>query len=71
MSEITMTPVTSSNIKAIGTDGSKLRVQFHTGAPWEYEDAAHHHDPMLSADSPGGYFHANVKGKHEGRMVTA
>lgn len=66
----TMTPVTSSNIKAIGTAGNKLHVQFHSGQTWEYDDAAHHHPEMLKPGvSAGKYFHANVKGKHEGRAI--
>lgn len=75
MSDVQMTPTQSSNIKAIGTDGPKLRVQFHSGQTWEYDDAAHHHQPMLdlhaAGESVGKYFNANVRGKHEGRMVTA
>lgn len=70
MSTIEMTPVASSNIKAVAQDGHKLRVQFHSGQAWEYDNAAHHYDAMVKPGaSPGKYFHANVKGRHEGRKV--
>ena len=68
-----MTPIDGySNIKAIGRDGDKLRVQFHSGAMWEYDDAGHHYDKMLepSCQSVGGYFHNNVKKNHPGRAVS-
>lgn len=67
---MTMTPVESSNIKAIGKDGHKLRITFNSGATWEYDRAAHHHEEMLKPGvSVGKYFNANVRGKHEGRKV--
>jgi len=67
---VEMTPVQSSNIKAVGKDGNKLRVNFHSGATWEYDDAAHHHAPMTTpGESVGKYFHANVRGKHAGRVI--
>ena len=67
---IEMTPVKSSNIKAIGTDGSKLHIQFHSGGEWQYDDAAHHHAEMLKPGvSVGGYFHAHIRGKHKGGAV--
>lgn len=68
---VEMKPVGSSNIKAIGRDGDKLRVQFFSGATWEYDDAAHHYDEMLkpSCKSVGSYFHNNVKNNHSGRKV--
>lgn len=66
-----MTPIEgSSNIKAIGRDGNKLRVQFHSGATWEYDDAAHHHDTLMKHKSPGGYFYSDIRNKHQGRKVS-
>lgn len=63
--DIVMTPVESSNIKAVGVDGDKLRVEFNNGALWEYDNAAQHHDEIINAKSkgksPGSYFHHNVR----------
>lgn len=64
-----MTPVDSTNIKAIGKDGNDLIVHFNSGAKWRYTDAGRHHDAMLKSDSAGGYFHACVKGNHEGQKI--
>jgi KTSC domain len=72
MNDVKMTPVGSSNIKAIGRDGDKLRVEFFSGSTWEYDDASHHYDKMLdsSCQSVGKYFHANVRNNHTGRKVS-
>lgn len=67
-----MKPVDSTNIKRVGHDPAtnKMRVQFHSGATWEYDDVPeHHHTGIMGADSPGSYFHANIKNRHKGRMV--
>lgn len=66
-----MTPVKSSNIKGVDHNPATghLIVEFHSGQKWEYDDAAHHHGPMLAAESVGKYFHAHVRGKHEGRRI--
>lgn len=69
---VAMKPVDSSNIKAIGRDGDKLRVQFYSsGETWEYDDAAHHYDEMLkpSCQSVGSYFYKHVRNSHKGRKV--
>lgn len=73
MANVEMKPVGSSNIKAIGKDGHKLRVQFFSGDTWEYDHAAHHYNEMLkpSCKSVGGYFHGNVKNRYEGRKVSS
>jgi hypothetical protein len=62
MSDVTMTPVLSSHIRAIGKDGDWLHIQFKSGHTWRYRDAAHHHDKMLQPDvSLGKYFHAKIR----------
>lgn len=70
MSDPTMTPVTSSNIAEIGTDGDDLHVKFKSGAHWKYPGAASHHAEMLKPGvSVGKYFHANVRGKHDAQKI--
>ena len=63
-----MTKLNSSNIAAIEKDGKDLIVTFRSGGTYRYEGAAHHHDEMVSADSPGRYLHANIKDKYEWRL---
>jgi hypothetical protein len=60
-----MTEVNSSNIAAVEIDGEDLIVTFRSGGTYRYEGAAHHHDDLVNAESPGRYLHANIKGKHE------
>jgi hypothetical protein len=68
---LTMTPVTSSNIAAVGHDGSALYVQFQNGGLYRYPSVgADHHAALLSASSPGQYFHQKVKSTHKGERVT-
>jgi hypothetical protein len=73
-----MTPVTSSNIHAIGHDPvtNTLKVQFKdkSGAPtatWEYDGvpAEKHAALMAATPSIGSHFAKNIKGQHEGRKV--
>ncbi len=66
----TMTPVTSSNIAAVGHDGDALYVQFTNGTTYRYPGApAEHHEGLTKTDSPGRYFHHFVKGAHAGDRV--
>jgi hypothetical protein len=65
MSDIKMTPVISSHIRAVGQYGTTLRLQFKSGKTFDYKRAAHHHEPMVQSDSPGNYFHANIRNNKE------
>ena len=70
---IEMQPVTSSQIAAIGHDPetNKLRVQFHSGSLYEYDDVpASTFNSLLNADSPGKHFGAHIRGRHAYRKVT-
>lgn len=51
----------SSMIALIGTDERNLLVRFNKGQLYSYADAADHCTAMLTADSAGKYFLANVK----------
>ena len=63
MSEIPMQSVQSSNIRAIGHDGSMLRVEFSNGSTYDYEGVPSRvFDDLVSADSVGRYFAQNIKG---------
>ena len=62
------TPVNgSSNILEIGhdPDANVLEVQFKNGGVYRYADVDQDkHKALMSADSIGGFIHANIKGKH-------
>lgn len=61
---MSLTPVKSSNIKAVGYDPQSraLTVEFHSGAQHRYDDVPpEHHQGLIEADSVGKYFHANVR----------
>lgn len=71
-----MTPVKSSNIKAVGYDASArhLTVQFHGGASHRYEDVSPEKHTALMGDgvkghSVGRYFHANIKDAHKSKKL--
>lgn len=61
------TPVTSSNIHAIGydPDSQTLEIEFNSGAVYDYSDVPQsEYDGFIGADSKGKYFHANIKNRY-------
>jgi hypothetical protein len=65
-----MEPVTSGHIRAIGHDGTTLRVEFTNGAIHEYEHVAPEEFLKLKmAPSVGKYFHDQIKTKIQSRQV--
>lgn len=61
-----MTPVKSSNIKAIGYDPNTktLTIEFNSGGIYDYPDIEQHeHDSLLSAESIGSHFHKHIRPK--------
>ena len=67
-----MTPVTSSQVKAIGHDPATntLTVQFHTGSTYTYDGVdAKTYDAMLNAKSIGKFLGAEIKGKYKYKKV--
>jgi len=60
----TLTPVTSSNIKAVGHDPATntLYVQFFTNTTYSYRPvSAQTAADMLAAESVGKFFHRHIK----------
>lgn len=72
VSAITLQPIESSNIKAVGYDpaGRKLCVEFRSGAVHDYHDVPGDvHQALLTAKSIGAY-HANFfKGRFKSTKV--
>lgn len=58
------TPVSSSNISAVGYDADSqvLEVEFTNGAVYSYSGVPPgEYEGFMSADSKGKYLHANIK----------
>lgn len=53
--DMPMTPVASSNVAAIGTEGRDLLVQYTSGATYRFAGQAEHAGEIMVAASPGGY----------------
>ncbi len=73
---MSLKPVQSSNIKAVGYDAEArhLTVQFKDGASHRYEDVpAETHAGLMGEGvkdhSVGKYFHAHIKGKHKSKKI--
>jgi len=61
----------SSNIQAIGFDHGVLRVVFHSGSTYDYDDVPEEvFQQFLAASSKGKYFAANVRGHYNARKVS-
>lgn len=62
-----LTPVQSSNIEAIGHDGTDLYVKFNSGSVWKYGGVpADVHVEMLRSTSVGRFFFQKIKGTYAG-----
>ena len=61
------TPVSSSNLAAVGYDPNTkiLEIEFHGGSVYAYSDVPQDiFDELMSAESHGKYFNANIKDKY-------
>jgi hypothetical protein len=59
-------PVSSSNIVSIGYDPETrdLEVEFKGGSAYRHAEVPQEiYDGFMAADSKGGFYHANIKGK--------
>lgn len=74
MPDISMTPVTSSALKAIGYDPATktMHVEFPTGVRWTYAGVPQEEfDAVKDADSVGRAFGQRIKGLYQGAKVEA
>ena len=61
------TPVSSSNVSAIGyaPDSGVLEVEFTNGAVYSYSGVPlGEYEGFMRAESKGKYLHANIKGRY-------
>lgn len=64
--------VTSSNIASVGYDATTqtLEVEFTSGKVYQYANVpAKTHSELMSADSVGSFFAANIKKRFAGALV--
>jgi hypothetical protein len=64
---MTMQPVSSSNLAAVGYDPETqtLAIEFKSGGTYEYYDVPQQvFDGLLSAASHGQYFQSNIRGSY-------
>ena len=65
---MTMQPVKSSNVKAVGHDAdtNTLGVQFNSGATYHYHDVpAEKHAALLKSESIGKFIGTDIKPHHK------
>lgn len=61
------TPVTSTDIRAIGydADSQTLEIEFNSGGVYQYSGVSSgEYDSILASDSKGKYFHAYIKNRY-------
>ena len=62
---MSMIPVNSRAIRAVGYDGYTLRVQFHGGRYYDHPGVPQYKfDGLMSASSKGRYYNDNIKGQY-------
>lgn len=70
MSDIILIPVFSSNVEAVGHDGSKMRARYKGGAIYEYDAVTEDEfEAVLGADSVGSALRAVMKSKDYRRVA--
>lgn len=64
------TPVTSSNIEAVGYDPGLLRIWFKNGSAFDYAGVTpEEYESLIQAGSIGKHFNAEIKSKYTGGKV--
>jgi hypothetical protein len=67
-------PVDSSNIRSVGYDHATrtLEVIFHNGGHFSYAGVTPEtHAALIADESPGGYFHREIRNMHASERVKA
>lgn len=66
------TPLQSSNVKAAAWLANTLFVDFHNGRRYKYDDVPEEvFQGLVRAESPGKYFHAEIRARFETSLVDA
>lgn len=68
---LTMIPVSSSNLSAIGYENGNLYIRFHSGRIYMYLNVPHsEYIALLHAPSHGTYFHAHIRNFYTPRQIS-
>jgi KTSC domain-containing protein len=63
---LTMIPVNSSAIRAVGYDGNNLTVEFHNGRIYEHPSVPYSvYAGLMQAPSKGAYYNQNIRGRYK------
>ncbi len=63
---LTMIPVDSSAIHAVGYDGHTLIVEFHSGRNYAHPRVPYAlFEGLLNASSPGAFYNRHIRGKYK------
>lgn len=67
---VEMKSIPSSNIDAVGHEGTTLYVRFKSGPTWKYDDVnAATYEEMMASGSIGSYFAKHIKPHHKAEKV--
>ncbi len=62
---MSMIPVSSSAIRAVGYEGNTLFVKFSNGRTYPHRGCPYRHfEGLLNASSPGAYYNRNIRGRY-------
>jgi hypothetical protein len=62
---MTLTPVSSSAIRAVGYDGDTLTVEFHNGDVYDHPGVPESvYRGLMSAPSMGAYYNRYIRGRY-------
>ena len=65
-----MTPVSSSNLSSVGYENGTLYIRFHNGRLYAYYNVpVSEYEALMSADSHGKYFNANIRNLYDYRRI--
>lgn len=65
-----MIPVASSNLSAVGYEGSTLYIRFHSGSTYEYYNVPSSvYNGLMSASSKGTYHSDFIKNRYRYRRI--
>ena len=66
-----MTPVSSSNLSAIGYDRGTMHIRFNSGGTYAYYDVPEDvYRDLMNADSKGRYFNYHIKGQYDDTKIS-
>ena len=67
---MSMIPLSSSAIRAVGFDGYTLRVQFHGGRYYDHPGVPQYKfEGLINASSPGSYHHRHIKNHYRYQRI--